>query len=385
MERSVFTSTLCLTVVGALCGFRLPISQHWKSQIIVNTYCLIVTIIYCAIFTTVTVVNICYITYSFINIMELCTNVLIALLVTYYRIKFYSKPNTICDIYNNIVYIDQGLQRLGVRVPHARNRTQCMSFMILYSSLIAFYIFSKILEVDPRRYLMDVPNILMNSPVNIVFTVLVMHTYFTLYIIGQRVQLICCAVDNFDKLTDRNVAWSERVTLSVVGHPRSANYLTEVHENYKTICTVYRCINDTFRNARQLYSVFFFLYAFELILWYSIEIVDPYTIFPLYIPVLHVAKNNLLFIDGLFFVIDMIPMFICESICYKLKTLETTMNRLYYKRGLKNLRSSVENLSHQFLHRETKFNCRFFNVDFKLFLIYCDFISLLVFALLGTQ
>lgn len=177
------------------------------------------------------------------------------------------------------------------------------------------------------------------------------------------------AVDRFDKVSDRNVAWSSRV--NVGADSASGSYLTDVRDNYNTMCAAYRCAYEAFYAMKRLFATFVCIYMCTVITWYSAQII-------------HISsyehKAVYVSITLAFFVLDVIPLFVLQSITSDLQTIHRSINGFYFKNTLQNLQQKTRLLLFASGHCELNFNCYFFDAEIALLSFICELVALLVFA-----
>lgn len=123
-------------------------------------------------------------------------------------------------------------------------------------------------------------------------------------------------------MRERKIAWVNCETVPVSQPSLIGNYLTEIQTNYKTISCIYRSICEIYVIIKQLYSIFhsishISLYIWELTGYYSKEIV---------INTADESHNIYLFNTAVYFITDMIPLFICVSIASELNCLEVLIH-----------------------------------------------------------
>ena len=147
------------------------------------------------------------------------------------------------------------------------------------------------------------------------------------------------AVEKLHKLSDKNVAWIDRVTIVV--QPRSENFLTEVHDNYKLIGSIYRCLYETFNTVTQFYVMFFCVYVRAQVTAYSVHL-----FFNAYDP----NRNNGNFHTVATFALNIMLLTMCQSIEWKFQRLQSLINTFYYKKSLANLQAIIKRLVYQYTY-----------------------------------
>ena len=69
--------------------------------------------------------------YGYMYIMMWSADKVTAATVIFYQIKFCAHQEVNCDIFNGIIYLDQSLESLYVKVPHTRNIIECVVHLSL--------------------------------------------------------------------------------------------------------------------------------------------------------------------------------------------------------------------------------------------------------------
>ena len=194
-------------------------------------------------------------------------------------------------------------------------------------------------------------------------------------IVRQRARLTRLAVERFDRLSDRNVAWSDQENVAIVFQPRNENFLVEVQDNYKVIGSVYRCLHEAFNALTRTYAIFFCVFVYSEVTVHSMQ---------LFVNTSDVNRLSGIFVTAGNCVIDIMLLVICESITYEFQRLQCMINSFYYKEKLSTLRVATKRLLYQYAHRERKVDCGFFDLDIALLPVLYTFISLFVFAMFGS-
>ena len=99
----------------------------------------------------------------------------------------------------------------------------------------------------------------------------------------------------------------------------------------------------------------------------------------------HQDRKIFLFITAAYFISDMFPPFVCEAITSELHKIEVLITSLYYKTELNNLRDKTKIFLKKISCMQKKFNCEFFDVDFRMTFCLCEHVALIVFAMYGTR
>ena len=173
----------------------------------------------------------------------------------------------------------------------------------------------------------------------------------------------------------RDSAWSDRVTVAIVVQPRRENFLTEIHDNYKLIGSLYRCLYETFSTVAQCYVMFFCVYVQAEVTGCSVHLFynasDP-------------NRSNGISVTVASLMANIMVLIMCQSINCEFQKLQCLLNNFYHKKSLANLQGITKRLVYQYGHRERKVDCGFFDLDLTLLPVLYDFGSLLFVALLDT-
>lgn len=370
MQRNIFTSSLPLIIICIICGFVFHISRQTKLQAVLNIYCLVVTMLYSVLWVLYFSITLYSMDYTYNNCLGLCLSALESICIIYYMIIFYRCKEANCHTLCNITYIDHLLGSLNVAVPHAQNAFECIIIIIIYYILNIIYAYRELHNVSFGNQTFDFMK-MYYMICTIIIESITLLCFFLIYIIRQRVQLARCAAENFDKVSDRNVAWSSQVSVRVVTCTRSGNFLTEVCDSYQVVCSIYRCIYDTVLTVRQLYAAFLCQYICGIIVWYSVDIINNTTDW---------SRETFLFVTAANLFVDIIHLFLCHTVASELRGVQIVLTSFYYKRELQNLRYDTKLLICEIYQSEERFDCGLFVVDLKSTFMLYHFITLLTFS-----
>lgn len=380
MARNVSLSVLPVIVLYVICGYSVSFDRKSKLQTLLNAYCCVVTILCSVLWTAEQFTKLYCFDYTVITFALVLLCVWSTLILTHYRIKFCLRQDLNSDIFDNLAQADRSFESLRVAVPHSRNTVQCALFMVAYILLTLLFNYENhYYASNSRETYGDFGS--WYNPVSVVthnvsIATLFAHYYVMTNIIRQRVRLARDVVEKFDRVSDRNVAWSKAVTVSVVAYPDSGNFLTDVRHNYEIFCNIYECVTEAFHTLRKLYANYLCFYTFAAICAYSVD---------LFYNIVETRRPDFILITVACITVDVMPVFMSESIDSELQTVFVLMNGLLYKQGLRNLRGDMKRWICKFGHRERKFDCGFFNVDTRLLFITYQIITLLVFNMLSRR
>lgn len=379
MENNILRSSVSLLVLCVVCGFSIYFSRHSKLQLLLNVFCCVVTVLCLVMWLTLLFMKLHLFNYSFIAVITLSLYILGTTNVTYYRIKFCLCQDLSSDIFGNIIRVDDLLKSLHISVPHTYNIIECVLFTIMCISLTALFNYQNFYYVYfSKTMLTDVNGVY--HPISFLTAHLSIKTltifwYFIMRIIQQRVNLIYSAVEELERLSESNTAWCHhQLTVSFGQYRWHNDFIKEMHNNYATIHSIQQCIFEVFNTVRELYAEYFLTHTFGIIGIYSIHL--------FYNTTDKSESTFFILITVICFITDILPIFICESITSELQCLYLFINRLYYKRGLKNLQNDMKNWIHHFGYQEKKYDCGFFNIDISFLYILFNCITLLLLAML---
>lgn len=126
-----------------VCGYSIRFYRQSKLQTLLNIYSFVVTSLSVLLWTAMLFVKLLDSEYNFIDFVALIVYVSAAITSTYYRVKFHFCQQLICDIYGNLMRVDQSLETLRVKLPRTHNSIECSLFIIVYLFLTVLYNYEK--------------------------------------------------------------------------------------------------------------------------------------------------------------------------------------------------------------------------------------------------
>lgn len=163
MESTRLGPSKVATVMTVICGYSLPIWRRQSSnlQTALNIYCLTITALFTALGAVYLLLKLRSVEFSCVGIVEYTISVYQVYLITYWPLKYYTCQQLNSNIYDNLAYIDNSLESLGIEVPRVRNNLEGMLFVAVSFTLGLIYrnqIFDDFLHCPPneRLYYMSV-------------------------------------------------------------------------------------------------------------------------------------------------------------------------------------------------------------------------------------
>lgn len=313
------------------------------------------------------------IVYNVANILEWCLCFLAWLVVIYYKVKFFVSIKVNHCIAQT--YVDQALESLEVPIPRAKITILCSLLLLVHSVsvLLGWYDAYILKHSSSTADFINVYERIYFLIVTISHLILFQYGYVIITFLRQRLQLTRRAFKRLYKCDNRTVAWSHSAAVATVGQPRYSNSVTDIHNTYELLGSVYRVVYESLLVTSQQYSLYFQYYLLGFILCTSAQIVS-------------VARNEftkfVLFADTMWISMYVALLFMYMSITIEVKHLQNILNCFYHKRSSKSAGNKLLVLAYQSAHRETKFNCGFVDTDFSVFSIVVNFIPLIVFNIL---
>ena len=152
-----------------------------------DAYTLSVTTVCCVLWTVNVILKLCTVDYSYlINRMDFCTSTLISVTLVYYQIKLYICQSQTCNYITKIVHVDQSLESVQVKVPHTRNKVECVLLIVLSIIFFAFYNYEKLYYATFSCLVLDLSKMYKFTCVitnHVCFTVFFQYCYYLMYII----------------------------------------------------------------------------------------------------------------------------------------------------------------------------------------------------------
>lgn len=390
-KLNVYSSLAPLNVLCAVFGYSVCSFRLTEMKKVLHAYCWVSSILCFVLLLFYLSVKVCFLQkkFTYLHAGDIVCMVMGLSVMSRYQFKFIACKNTNRNILDNINHFDRCLESIGIKVPHAGNLIICIMSITVIGCANMSFIFMDIFTVISGTTLDSGSETVVISGLDkqiegvcfiilIIFAgygfpILYMNFYSVIFIIQQRVSLFRKALLKFDELSDRNVAWSDRVSISVVGGVERDNFLTETKYFYKQINTMHYCLFDAFKTAGDFYTTLIFMWACILILSYSeVFIADA------------IAKKYLPAVSFLLLIIlhDISFICFCSRITSELRNINSTVIAFYYKTTLTNLRADIKNWIYRCGHEDKKLNCGYFDLDFSIISLLFNLIFLLVLTVL---
>ena len=209
MSTNTVAAIMPIAVFCTLCGFSMPFLRKPKLQTSLNVYCLVVAVLQFTVFILFICTVMHTLDYTVITVLGLCTLTLEAFILVYYQIKFVMCLKNNRDVIENIVYVDQSLERLHMSTPRTNNKTE---FSLLFLNLILFMLFFyKTYYVYFSSQVFDYISFfrfiyIMKAD----FSHMILFTFCCSItnILKERLRLVRCALEKFAKRSKRTVSYT---------------------------------------------------------------------------------------------------------------------------------------------------------------------------------
>lgn len=382
MEENVFITLRPLLIFGTIFGFHIVGSKQSSCKKIITTiYCTLLTVLSVAIFFGLLVIRLHNMEWNFLSVMALLMDVSIMTVVTMYRAKYVSGEEVVRSILNNIRHADLCLRRIGVKVPHKKNKTLCM---LLLAAVVCVNTLSSLLAVKlvgSSRWLELVNaerstcNLLLATVLLFSGMFLFTKTMCLLYIIKQRLKLIHCVVKrNLKSIKMIKVAWAiaenvlDQYTLNrpIVSRKRSV-----YDENVET---AFFCICDSFRAINTFFSNFICFHVLLTILT---------TVIGVYISV-ESKTSHYVFFNFALATIYLCPLFLWMSTLSDFSVTQHLLNSCNWTNSIKPKQdnSNVKRAIYYSTYWRLYFDCGYFYVDMNLLDLILSLVTLLIFTVI---
>lgn len=373
MEISVKKTVLPLSICCTLFGFYAVDVRNKKIKCIVTAYCCLLAALYFITWSLniVMQVNVIQFNYNFYTVLYQFLDLLWIINIIYCSVKCVTENHVISDIYNNIDFSANYLNRMGVEASYRREQLYSVACSIVILTLwitLSCYVIQQTailrgLHVFNKQYTLY--NTIAKFSRGYSIVVLLTIYAFVLYIIKQRILILRYAVQKYEVWFERIPAWSSGVTVSIthVGIQRK-HYFME-------ILITYGCPYDAYCSIRKFFDNF-----------YSISVLS----FALSFPIATISSvrgsDCIGFYYSLFLTaLQTAPLVLCISIRRDLQTIQTIIGKLHWSNGVKHCENLKKLLSHC-VYKNPNIDGEYFEMDSNLLSKMFDFVMLFIFAIL---
>lgn len=344
-------------------------------------YCGLLALLTFVLWSVVWVVKMANMKYTFLTVAYLLQDVVLITMVTCYRVKYVTCGAVVRDVLDNIGCADRSLGRIGVVVPHGRNRAACVvySVAVVVVGVIAVsaYLVAACQPDQGWMRLVHENAWLFNVAAKAftLYSAIMLLTMFTflLYSVKQRLGFVRRAVQT--DVDGKNIAWGDCAFVSTAFNFRWANL---IRQNYhKELEAAFVRTYNAYRSLKKFFTVFLCLHFLMFI--FSIT-------FALYFSSLLHGDLRFHLVHTVSIVTQFVPIFICVLITYDIDRIQSEINGLHLKNGTRLSRPVNANVKKWFYEsaaREAIFDCGYFEVDSSLFFTVFDFATLFIFSVLS--
>lgn len=380
MENSVRRTVLPLSICFVVSGFYTLDVTSTKCRRIVISYCCLLVIIFITYLVLFTVIKLQVSQYTFDVVINAIAEIIRTTMLTYYCIKFIVQKDAITGIFKHINYADNCLKRIGVKVPHTKEQTQCAIYTVL---IILISTIHTIATLKWRRSYRDEMFTATYSAYYIPAKLMVVHstatlqTYavFLLYIVQERTLYFLRALDKIKEIFAREFAWDSDLTVSVVDTLREDTSATRLEKYFTSIQKIDTCICEAFRLINNFYKDYFVLHAIFYVLKTSrLLFLSVVQRIPLYY-VGFLSWYTLFVISSSAF---------CANIRFQLQTVQILRNKFCWLSKFKTFEPADVYVRKWFIqetHKDRIFDCGYFEIDLNILAILFNFVVLLLFTM----
>lgn len=374
MEISVKKTVLPLSICCALFGFYAVDVRNKKTKCIVTAYCCLLAALYFITWSldVVIQVEVRQFNYNFYTVLYQFLDLLWIINIIYCSVKCTTENHVIGDIYNNIDFSANYLNRMGVRASYRREQLYCVACSIVILTLwitLSCYVIQQTailrdLHVFNKQYTLY--NIVAKFSRGYSIVVLLTNFAFVLYIIKRRILILRHAVQKYEVWFEGKPAWSSDVTVSIshVGIQRK-HYFME-------ILITYACLYDAHCSIRKFFDTFYSISMLSFALSIPIAIINSVR-----------GSDCIGFYYSLFLTaLQTAPLVLCISIRRDLQTIQTIIGKLHWSNGVKHCENLKKLLSHC-VNKNPNIDGEYFEMDSNLLLKMFDFVMLFIFAILS--
>lgn len=379
MACNISKSSLPLSIVCVLFGFC-TISVH-KTQYrrYVICYCYFVTVSLVLFWTFSSVLRVSTVEYSFASVTYLIMSVVNFVMVTWYRVKCITGQCMVRDVTDSLHYTDQYLGRLGADVPHMRNFIVCIMFsavMVCFNLDKAYTVFMfhsrpKVMTVNAVKIMQFI--ILVESAAFTSGLIFLAHFTFLLYMVKQRLALVCYVARNAEDFDYVTTVWSRRVRLSFVRVVR-----LQIKQIYcKNIVVAFYSTLESIFSLKKFYKNYLVLHFFITALTSAVDLF-------FYLVIKHTINSGTL--DVCTTILCALPVILSVFIMSEVNNIRILITRFYWQNEIKMLQPINKNIikwNCNITEMDPIFDCGYFPVGWALLWILFDFASLFTSAMLS--
>lgn len=374
MTLTVFSLILPVSVCCEVLGFSTFRFEHKTLTQVKYTYCCVITALFLILCTPLIVMRFCNVQATYVSIILLLLDTVTTVIMTTYRVKFVKYENVGRNILDSLDCVDKRLAAIGITVPHMKDHITCYAhFAFVIMSRVYFIIKRNrgekvvpYLQYGSATQLMSAYSVSVSLTLIWSGTMLLSYVLYLLYIIQRRLTLVHYAIRRLTKSTHINTAWS--VDGRVFGCLPFAQQrvVSELHLVYYTICRAYS-------NVIQFYKVYFNLNVSIVIFMCTVYLLSTV--------IMGDAVSFLLYIT--FVTLHQLsPSLLCASITRQFQSIHSLLNRLYHVSRFDCLKTETKTWILQSVHKEITFDCGYFTMDFTLYDLVFQYVSLFILSMI---
>ena len=135
-DNIIHESLQPLSALCSLFGFYVFKVENKNVHFIITIYCWLITTALCVCWAVFTIMKLSTeFVFSFLGVTVILLEMTGTMTLTYYRIRYLARRVVLNLILDNINYVDESLERMGIKVAHTSNRIKCTAYTcLLYTS-----------------------------------------------------------------------------------------------------------------------------------------------------------------------------------------------------------------------------------------------------------
>lgn len=361
-----------------LCGFSTFHFEQAMLRKIINLYCWICVVVCTIVSVNCVLVKLYIVQFRYSSVIDVFSNILCDVVLVMYQVKYLLHKDINMSILDNIYFVDDSLESINVTVPHIRNlivASTCValniiSFITFVSTDLLSTMIKRLFGAESEIRTLYEIDLYCNYIVTILFYsvmsfFLYMQLLYIIYVLWQRMGLVYIALVKLDKLSKREVAWTDNVIVSIMNNQER---IAEIHYYYTKIYNSYCCLYEAYQSTREFYTSFICINIYFTIASYSLVVI-----------VCVIFKTDLICSFGLLYglVKLILPALASSCLGKKIDRITGLFNRLRYRKQLKSLKGDMNKWQ-----SDSVFDCEYFRLDISVLYFVLNFISLFVFAIL---
>lgn len=373
MPLSLRTTLFPISVYCTVFGFSTLHFDNKSMRELHRIYCFTITVLLFLYTTTVLLNKLYNMEANFVSVLFFIADTASIFAVTYYRFTFILSENVLGNILNNLDYVDKCLDKIGVKVCHAKDLLVCwagFTLILLYRTGIT-YIFVRSVQYPNthHEFALEFASFFNNSVKYLLtYSVFGLQSYLlvTLFILKRRLVIFRRTITSFNYF--RNTAWSatsdrscRRVSIS--NKPMLLN----------TLYTMYGSLNKVYYDMEELCKYYFCL---KLLIFSTVS-----SVFIAFTPIFNQNIYFFLFLLRAWG-FPMLSIGLPILVTLEISNIKKTIFNIYYHNNISNVNTKIIKWVRLSTNTEETFDCGYFVVDYAVFSYAFNLSILFLFAII---